>query len=87
MPTQYAVNPGVTLDRAATLISATNGKPDPGHETHESAGNFYLFDNVANRVLWSYPTPKMNWPMAIAANGKAIVGASDDGRVYYWAGA
>ncbi len=87
MPTKYAVNPGVSLDRAATLVSATDGKPDPGHETHESAGNFYLFDNVANRVLWAYPTPKMNWPMAIAANGRAIVGASDDGRVYYWASA
>ena len=86
MPTKYAVNPGVSLDRAGTLISATDGKPDPGHETVESAGDFYLFDNVANRVLWSWPTPKMNWPMAIAANGKAIVGASDDGRVYYWAG-
>jgi hypothetical protein len=87
MPTTYAVNPGVSLDRAGTLISATDGKPDPGNETHESAGNFYLFDNVANRVLWGYPTPMMNWPMAIAANGQAIVGASDDGSVYYWASA
>lgn len=85
MPTTYAVNPGVSLDRAATLISATDGKPEPGHETTESAGNFYLFDNVAKRILWSYPTPKMNWPMAIAANGKAIVGAGDDGCLYYWA--
>jgi hypothetical protein len=87
MPTTYAVNPGVSLDRAAMLITATDGKPDPGHETHESAGNFYLFDNVANRLLWAYPTPMMNWPMAIAANGRAIVGASDDGCVYYWASA
>jgi WD40 repeat protein len=86
MPTTFAVNPGVSLDRAGTLVSATDGKPTPGHETVESAGNFYLFDNVANRVLWSYPTSKMNWPMAIAANGRAIVGASDDGSVYYWAG-
>lgn len=84
MPTTYSVNPGVSLDRAATLVSATDGKPVPGHETQESAGNFYLFDNVANRLLWSYPTPMMNWPMAIAANGQAIVGASDDGCVYYW---
>lgn len=86
LPTKFAVNPGVTLDRAATLVTATDGKPDPGHETTESAGNFYLFDNVANQLLWSYPTPKMNWPMAVAANGRAIVGASDDGHVYYWAG-
>jgi hypothetical protein len=85
MPTTYAVNPGVSLDRAGSLISATDGMPDPGNEKHESAGNFYLFDNVANQALWRYPTPMMNWPMAIAANGKAIVGASDDGSVYYWA--
>jgi len=87
LPTRFAVNPGVSLDRAATLVSATDGKPDPGHETVESAGNFYLFDNVAGVPLWSFPTPMMNWPMAIAANGRAIVGASDDGRVYYWAAA
>lgn len=85
IPTTYAVNPGVSLDHAATLISATDGKPDSGDETTESAGNFYLFDNVANRLLWSYPTTMMNWPMAIAANGQAIVGASDEGCVYYWA--
>lgn len=84
MPTKYAVNPGVTLDASGTLISATDGKPDPGNEKIESAGNFYLFDNVGNQVLWAYPTPMMNWPMAIAANGQAIVGASDDGSVYYW---
>lgn len=83
--TTYAVNPGVSFDRAGTLVTATDGKPDPGHETQESAGNFYLFDNAAGRLLWSCPTPMMNWPMAIAANGQAIVGASDDGSVYYWA--
>ena len=49
------------------------------------AGHFYLFDNVASQVMWACPTSKMNWPMAIAASGRAIVGASDDGCVYYWA--
>ena len=85
LPTTFAVNPGVTLDRAATLVSATDGKPDPGHETDESAGNFYLFDNAAGVPLWSFATPMMNWPMAIAADGRAVVGASDDGSLYYWA--
>lgn len=84
MPTQFAVNPGVSLDRAGRLISATDGKPDPGDETKEGAGNFYLFDNRADRVLWAYPTKLMNWPMQIAADARSVVGASDDGRVYYW---
>lgn len=85
MPTQYAVNPGVSLDRWGRLVSATDGKPDSGDETTESAGNFYLFDNVASAVLWSYPTDLMNWPMQIAADGRSVVGASDNGRVYSWA--
>ena len=74
-----------TIPCAATLGSATDGKPDPGHEIVESAGHSCLFDSVANRVSWSWPTSKVNWPMAIAANACAIVGAGDDGRVYSWA--
>lgn len=85
LPTSYAVNPGVSLDRWGRLVSATDGKPDSGDETKESAGNFYLFDNVASAVLWSYPTNLMNWPMQIAADGRSVVGASDNGSVYYWA--
>lgn len=62
-PVQYAVNPGVTLDKAATLVSATDGKPDEssgGSNQKESPGNFYLFDACSGQQLWQYGTKLMN---------------------------
>ncbi len=84
---QYAVNPGVTLDAAATLVSATDGKPDEssgGSDQKESPGNFYLFDACSGQQLWQYGTKLMNWPMMLTPDGKTAVGGSDDGSIYYW---
>lgn len=84
---QYAVNPGVTLDLAATLVSATDGKPDEtngGSNQKESPGNFYLFNACSGQQLWQYGTKLMNWPMALTPDGAAAVGGSDDGSIYYW---
>lgn len=83
-PVQYGVNPGVTLDRDATLVSATDGKPDGGHNQKESPGNFYLLDACSGQRLWQYGTRLMNWPMALTPDGKTVVGGSDDGSMYYW---
>jgi len=86
-PVQYAVNPGVTLDAAATLVSATDGKPDEssgGSDQKESPGNFYLFDACSGQQLWQYGTKLMNWPMALTPDGKTAVGGSDDGSICYW---
>jgi hypothetical protein len=86
-PVQYAVNPGVTLDAAATRVSATDGKPDEnngGSNQKESPGNFYLFDACSGQQLWQYGTKLMNWPMALTPDGTAAVGGSDDGSIYYW---
>lgn len=85
IPTSFGVNPGVSLDRAGAFVTATDGKPDDSHKVDESAGHFYLFDNTAGSLLWSQKTKTMNWPMAISADGRAIVGGSDDGRLFYWA--
>lgn len=85
IPTSYGVNPGVSLDCAGSFVTATDGKPGQKHKVDESAGNFYLFDNSTGGILWSRETQTMNWPMAISADGRAIVGASDDGRLFYWA--
>ena len=44
---QYSPNPGVSLDREANYVTATDGKPvnkHSGGKTPESPGNFYLFD-------------------------------------------
>lgn len=86
-PVQYAVNPGVTLDLNATLVTATDGKPDEqngGSNQQESPGNFYLFDACSGAQLWQYGTSLMNWPMQITPDGAVAVGAGDDGSVYYW---
>lgn len=83
----YSANPGVSLAREAQYVTATDGAPGdetPG-QVSESAGNFYLFDGASGNQLWSYPTPVMNWPMAITPDGAHAFGGSDDGSVYYWA--
>ncbi|WP_070963289.1 hypothetical protein [Vibrio sonorensis] len=85
---QYEPNPGISLDKEATYVTATDGKPD-SHPTegsvHESPGNFYLYSNSGKGELcWKYSTPIMNWPMVISSKGNAIVGASDTGQVFYW---
>lgn len=86
-PVRYGVNPGVTLDRGASLVSATDGKPDGQdgvQNQNESPGGFYLFDASSGRQLWQYDTRLMNWPMALTPDGRTVVGGSDDGSMYYW---
>ncbi|MEX0914310.1 MAG: hypothetical protein WD397_08805 [Wenzhouxiangellaceae bacterium] len=51
----------------------------------ESAGHVYLFDTAAGSIVWFRKTGTMNWPMAISGDGRAIVGGSGDGRLFYWA--
>lgn len=82
----YSANPGVSLDREAQYVTATDGQPGsetPG-QVSESAGNFYLFDGATGAQLWSYATPVMNWPMVITPDGSCAFGGSDDGSVYFW---
>lgn len=86
-PVRYGVNPGVTLDRDATLVTATDGTPDGQdgvQNPKESPGNFYLFDASSGQQLWQYGTRLMNWPMALTPDGKTVVGGSDDSSLYYW---
>ncbi len=84
-PTAFGVNPGISLDGAGAFATATDGKPDHGNGVNESAGHFYMYDNATGEPVWSKETRTMNWPMAISADGRAIVGGSDDGSLYYWA--
>lgn len=80
---QYGVNPGVSLDKNATHVTATDGKPD-GQTVKESAGSFYLFSTDTGALVWKHDTSMMNWPMMLARDGKSVIGGSDDGSVYYW---
>jgi hypothetical protein len=82
----YSANPGVSLDREAHNVTATDGKPSdetPG-QVSEEPGNFYLFDGASGARLWSYATPVMNWPMVITPDASRVFGGSDDGSVYFW---
>jgi hypothetical protein len=67
---------GVSMDRAGTFIAVADGYPVG------TLATFYRFDLSGNEV-WRCPTPNMNWPVAVSADGSAIVGGGDDGCVYY----
>ncbi len=78
---QYSANPGVSLDRDAIYVTATDGEPSG---TTESPGNFYLYSGANGSLVWSYPTAIMNWPMVITPDASTAFGGSDTGGVYYW---
>ncbi len=80
---KFGVNPGVSLDKNAQYVTATDGKPD-GQTVKESAGSFYLFEAADGHQIWRHDTTMMNWPMALAQDGSSVIGGSDNGSVYYW---
>ncbi len=83
-PTTYPPNPATTIDAQGLYVTAADG--EPLQDGTETKGNFYLFSTADGSQPWgaAYQTSLMNWGMAIAANGTACVGASDDGTLYYW---
>lgn len=80
---QYGVNPGVSMDKNATYVTATDGKPD-GQTINESAGSFYLFNASNGNMVWQKQTYMMNWPMMLSRDGNSVIGGSDDGSFYFW---
>jgi hypothetical protein len=80
---QYGVNPGVSMDKNATYVTATDGKPD-GQTINESAGSFYLFTAATGDLIWQKNTYMMNWPMMLSRDSSSVIGGSDDGSFYYW---
>lgn len=81
-PIVRSVNPGVSLDQNATLVTATDGQPIKGSQ--ESPGSFYLFEAQSGNPLMKQDTTLMNWPMMLSYDGKFAFGGSDNGSVYYW---
>lgn len=65
-------------------LAVADGHPDgtPGH--------YYFFSCPAGggellpRLSWIFQTGNMSWPIAIAAQGGAVVGGSDDSHIYYF---
>jgi hypothetical protein len=80
---KYGVNPGVSMDKNATYVTATDGKPD-GQTINESAGSFYLFNASDGSMVLQQQTYMMNWPMMISRNSQCTIGGSDDGSFYFW---
>lgn len=79
----FGANPGISMDHSTTYVTATDGKP-VGQTTTESAGNLYMFKVADGSTVINQPTFMMNWPMQISRDGSAVIGASDDGTVYFW---
>ncbi|MBC7366049.1 MAG: hypothetical protein H7343_04425 [Undibacterium sp.] len=69
---------GVALNATHGMLAVADGHSD----VHQ--GSFYLFDLATGAQRWSCATGKMSWPIAIAANGSAVVGGSDDSNLYYF---
>jgi WD40 repeat protein len=65
-----------SMDADATLICVSDGYNTPG--------TFSLFDGKTGAQVWQYPTPEMNWPMFISADGTGIAAGTDEGAVYYF---
>lgn len=83
VPIKRSVNPGVSIDKNAHFVTATDGKP-VGQTVQESAGSFYLFDALSGENVWTYDTTMMNWPMMLSKDGTRAFGGSDEGHVYFW---
>lgn len=72
----------VVLNATHGLMAVADGYA--GKQPDENKGRFYLFDTATAAERWSCPAGKMSWPIAISANGNAIVGGSDDSNIYYF---
>jgi WD40 repeat protein len=69
----------IAMDANGAYVAASDGT------TKHPDGNFYLFKGSDGSFKWQYPThPYVDYCVAMSANGNAMAGASDDGRVYYF---
>jgi WD40 repeat protein len=68
----------IVLNATHNLCAVATGHPD------NTPGYYYLFDASTGAQRWNFQTGNMSWPIAIAANGNAVVGGSDDSRIYYF---
>jgi WD40 repeat protein len=74
------LNPNcVSTDAAGKYVAVATG-----YTPTEKGGEFCLFDGATGASLWSLPTPLMNWPCFISADGSGMFGGSDYGDVYYF---
>lgn len=70
----------VSMDGAGAYVALADGHPD------NTPGCFYLWRAMDGAALWTYPTSDMSWPIKLSADGSLVVGGSDNGSVYAFAG-
>ncbi len=70
----------VSMDRIGNWVALADGHPDG------TPGCFYLFSGIGGALQWSFPTSDMSWPIKLAADASLVVGGSDNGYVYAFAG-
>jgi WD40 repeat protein len=68
----------VVLNATHSLCAIATGHPDG------KPGYYYLFDATTGAQRWNFQTGNMSWPIAVAANGSAVVAGSDDSYIYYF---
>jgi WD40 repeat protein len=73
----HGVN-STSMDAKGRFVTVSDGDPKA------NVGDFSLFEAKTGKLLWTYRTPQMNWPMQISADASAIAAGSDDGNVYYF---
>lgn len=69
----------LAMNTSADRLAIAAGTPD-------KPGAFVMFDAADGREKWRQATGNMNWTIAFARDGDLLVGGSDDGRVYAFAG-
>ena len=70
----------VSTDAAGAWVALADGHPD------NTPGCFYLWRAMDGAPLWTFPTSDMSWPIKLSADGSLVVGGSDNGSVYVFAG-
>ncbi|MGQ0801784.1 MAG: WD40 repeat domain-containing protein [Pseudomarimonas sp.] len=70
----------VSMDSAGAWVALADGHPD------NTPGCFYLWRSMDGAPLWTFPTSDMSWPIKLSADGSLVVGGSDNGTVYVFAG-
>ncbi len=70
----------VSMDSSGQWVALADGHPD------NTPGCFYLWSALGGALQWILPTSDMSWPIKISANASLVVGGSDNGVVYAFAG-
>jgi WD40 repeat protein len=69
---------GTGVDATGKFVAAADG-----FDADQPGGTFYLFDSFGTKI-GDLGTAKMNWPIAVSADGTGVAAGSDDGNVYFF---